>query len=206
MKIVTNIKLIKRNAAIGKYSSISALVILGIGLYITFKLPDKFVYSMGCLLLGFLLSQFGIYFGNRWGRSPRPDQIINKNLKGLGREYTAYHYTTPAPHLLLGPAGAWVILPFHQGGKIIFRESQTHGVAQKRGDFVLGKAQLVCPDIQELTTDSQAGKRQRWIVAGQDRQVHRGRQVLQEVQQHFHDRFRMEHVEIVQDQHERIRT
>jgi hypothetical protein len=38
---------------------------------------------MGCLLLGFLLSQFGIYFGNRWGRNPRPDQVINKNLKGF---------------------------------------------------------------------------------------------------------------------------
>jgi hypothetical protein len=42
MKIVTNSKLIRRNAAIGKYSSIVALVILGIGLYITFKMPDKF--------------------------------------------------------------------------------------------------------------------------------------------------------------------
>src|SRR5512137_2765006 len=98
MKIVTNSKLIKRNATIGKYSSIAALVILGIGLYITFKLPEKFAYSMGCLLVGFLLSQFGIYFGNRWGRNPRPDQIINKCLKGLGREYTIYHYITPASH------------------------------------------------------------------------------------------------------------
>ena len=120
MKIVTNTKLIKRNSTIGKYSSIGALVILGIGLYITFKYPDKFIYSMGCLLLGFLLSQFGIYFGNRWGRNPRPDQLINKNLKGLGREYSLYHYSTPASHLLLGPPGAWVILPYHQGGNIIY--------------------------------------------------------------------------------------
>lgn len=120
MKIVTNSKLIKRNATIGKYSSIAALVILGLGLYITFKLPDKFVYSMGCLMVGFLLSQFGIYFGNRWGRNPRPDQIINKCLKGLGREYTIYHYITPASHLFIGPAGVWAIISFHQGGKVIY--------------------------------------------------------------------------------------
>jgi hypothetical protein len=120
MKIVTNSKLIKRNAIIGKYSSIAALVILGIGLYITFKLPEKFAYSMGCLLVGFLLSQFGIYFGNRWGRNPRPDQIINKSLKGLGREYTIYHYISPASHLLIGPAGVLTILPFQQGGRIIY--------------------------------------------------------------------------------------
>lgn len=120
MKIVTNSKLIKRNATIGKFTSIGALVILGIGLYITFKYPDKFALSMGCLLVGFLLSQFGIYFGNRWGRVPRPDQVINKNLKGMGREYTIYHFATPASHLLLGPAGVWTILLFHPGGKISY--------------------------------------------------------------------------------------
>lgn len=120
MKIVTNNKLIKRNASIGKFTSIGALVVLGLGLYITFKYPDKFIFSMGCLLAGFFLSQFGIYFGNRWGRSPRPDQVINKNLKGLGREYTVYHYTTPAAHLLVGPAGIWTLHPFHQGGKITY--------------------------------------------------------------------------------------
>lgn len=120
MKIVTNTKLIKRNAAIGKYTSIAALVILGIGLYITFKMPDKFAYSLGCLMAGFLLSQFGIYFGNRWGRSPRPDEIINKNMKGLGRDYTVYHFTTPASHLLVGPAGVWTVMPYYQGGTIIY--------------------------------------------------------------------------------------
>ncbi len=120
MKIITNTKLIKRNAAIGKYSSIVALVILGVGLFITFKLPEKFAYSMICLLAGFLLSQIGIYFGNRWGRSPRPDELINKNMKGLGREYNVYHYVTPASHLLVGPAGVWTLLPLYQGGQIIF--------------------------------------------------------------------------------------
>ena len=50
MKVVTNTKLIKRNAKIGQYTSVGALVILGIGLYISFKMPDKFVYSLGCLV------------------------------------------------------------------------------------------------------------------------------------------------------------
>ena len=120
MKIITNTKLIKRNTKIGQYLTIIALVTLGAGLYITFKMPDKFVLSMGCLLVGFFLSQIGMYYGNRWGRSPRPDEIIDKNMKGLGREYTIYHYTTPASHFLTGPAGLWVIMPYYQGGKIIF--------------------------------------------------------------------------------------
>jgi hypothetical protein len=88
MKIVTNLKLIKRNAKIGQYTSLGALVVLGIGLYITFKYPTLFAYSLAALLIGFFMSQLGINFTNRWGRNPRPDDVIDKSLKGLGREFT----------------------------------------------------------------------------------------------------------------------
>jgi hypothetical protein len=151
MKIVTNTKLIKRNAAIGKYTSIGALVILGIGLYITFKMPDKFAYSMVCLLAGFFLSQIGIYYGNRWGRSPRPDEIINKNMKGMGREYTVYHFVTPASHLLVGPAGIWTILPFYQGGTIIYdgKRWRTKGGGFARSYLRLfGQENIGRPDLE----------------------------------------------------------
>lgn len=151
MKIVTNSKLIKRNATIGKYTSIAALVVLGIGLYITFKMPDRFAYSMGCLLAGFILSQIGIYFGNRWGRTPRPDQIINKNLKGMGREYTVYHYITPASHLLIGPAGAWTLMPFYQGGKISYdgKRWRTKGGGFARSYLrIFGQENIGRPDLE----------------------------------------------------------
>jgi hypothetical protein len=133
MKSVTNQKLIKRNARIGQITSIGALVILGVGLFITFKYPDKFVYSLGALLLGFILSQVGIFFGNRWGRSPRPDEIINKSLKGFGREFTVYHYVTPTSHLLVGPAGIWTLLPLHQSGTITYEKKRWR---VKGGGFV----------------------------------------------------------------------
>ena len=70
MKIISNDKLIKRNATIGQVTSLSSLVILGIGMYISFKSPEYFNISIGALLVGFILSQVGIYFGNRWGRRP----------------------------------------------------------------------------------------------------------------------------------------
>jgi hypothetical protein len=124
MKVVTNTKLIKRNAKIGQFTSIGALVVLGIGLYISFKMPDKFAYSLGALLLGFFMSQVGMYYGNRWGRSPRPDELIDKGLKGLGREYTVYHYTTAASHLLVGPAGIWTLMPYYQSGKIVYEKKR----------------------------------------------------------------------------------
>ncbi len=154
MKSVSNKKLIQRNARIGQYTSIFALVILGIGLFITFKMPDKFGYSLAALLIGFFLSQVGIYYGNRWGRRPRPDEIINKSLKGLGREYTIYHYVTPSRHLLVGPAGIWVLLPYSQNGTISFEKKRWR---LKGGGFVqsylriFGQEGIGRPDIEAST-------------------------------------------------------
>jgi len=151
MKIVTNQKLIKRNARIGQITSIAALVILAIGMYITFKMPDKVAYSLSALLLGFFLSQMGIYYGNRWGRSPRPDELLDRGLKGLGREYTIYHYVTPASHLLAGPAGIWTLLPYHQGGAITYEKKRWRA---KGGGFVqsylriFGQENLGRPDLE----------------------------------------------------------
>jgi hypothetical protein len=124
MKIVTNSKLIARNSKIGKYASLVSLGILGVGLYISFTKPDKFIYSLAALALGFILSQVGMYYGNRWGRSPRPDEVIDKGLKGLSREFIIYHYVTPVSHLLVGPAGVWIIHPFHQSGSIVYEKGK----------------------------------------------------------------------------------
>jgi len=120
MKSVTNTKLIQRNAKIGQYTSLGALVVLGLGLFITFKYPDKFEYSLAALLVGFLMSQVGIHYTNKWGHNPRPDEVVDKSLKGLGREFTVYHYVTPVSHLLIGPAGVWTIMPNFQGGIIAY--------------------------------------------------------------------------------------
>jgi len=161
MKVVTNTKLIKRNSKIGQFTSIGALVILGIGLYISFKMPDKFAYSLGALLLGFFMSQIGMYYGNRWGRSPRPDELIDKNLKGLGREYTVYHYSTPASHLLVGPAGVWTLMPYYQSGTIIYANKRWKS---KGGGFMqsylrlFGQENMGRPEI-ESDSEIQATKR-----------------------------------------------
>jgi hypothetical protein len=161
MKVVTNTKLIKRNAKIGQFTSIGALVILGVGLYISFKMPAKFIYSLGALLLGFFLSQVGMYYGNRWGRSPRPDELIDKGLKGLGRDYTIYHYVTTAAHLLIGPAGVWTLMPYHQSGVITYEKKRWKS---KGGGFLqsylrlFGQENMGRPEI-ESESEIQATKR-----------------------------------------------
>ena len=124
MKIIKNEKLIKRNSKIGQYTSLGALGVLGVGMYISFTRPELFVWAVGALLLGFTLTQVGMYFGNRWGRSPRPDEKLDSGLKGLHKEFNIYHWTTPVAHLLVGPAGIWVLLPYHQRGQVTYRKDR----------------------------------------------------------------------------------
>ncbi len=150
MKIVSNNKLIRRNKKIGNFTTIGSLVILGLGLYISFttQSADAFTWSLVCLLLGFLLSQVGIFFGNRWGRSPRPDELLNSSLKGLDDKYTLYHYMTKVSHLLIGPAGIWVLLPYQQQGSITYNPQKMRW-NQKGGNFYMklfGQEGLGRPD------------------------------------------------------------
>jgi hypothetical protein len=161
MKIVINSRLVSRNAKIGQYTSVAALAILGVGVYITFKMQDKFTLSIICLLAGFLLSQIGMHYGNRWGRRPRGDEVINKSLKGLGREYTIYHYVTPVYHLLVGPAGAWIIMPYYQAGTVSYQRGRYRltggGFAQGYLRF-FGSEGLGRPDL-EAEADIESVKR-----------------------------------------------
>jgi Flp pilus assembly secretin CpaC len=76
------------------------------------------------LLLGFTLTQIGMYMGNKFGRSPRPDEKLDAGLKGLQNEFVMYHYTTPVSHLLVGPAGIWVVMPYHQRGQVAFKKNR----------------------------------------------------------------------------------
>ena len=124
MKIIKNENLIKRNGRIGQWTSLGALGVLGIGMYISFQRPDLFVYSIAALIAGFAMTQVGMYFSNRWGRSPRPDEQLDAALKGLPGDMTIYHYVSPVSHLLIGPAGLWILHPYHQRGKVTYYKNR----------------------------------------------------------------------------------
>lgn len=122
MIIVRNEKLVTRNNRIGKYSGVISIIVLAAGVYLTIRYKDQFTYSLFALVIGFTLSQIGIFYANRFGRSPRPDEELDAALKGLDDQYVLYHYQSPISHLLVGPAGIWMLLPFNQKGKIIYTE------------------------------------------------------------------------------------
>jgi len=150
MKIIKNEKLIERNGKIGQWTSLAALGVLGLGMYISFAKPELFSYSVICLVIGFIMTQVGMYMGSRWGKSPRPDEQLDAGLKGLHSEFHMYHYTSPVSHLLVGPSGAWVILPYHQRGKISYEKNRWK---MRGGGFlqsymrVFGQENLGRPDL-----------------------------------------------------------
>lgn len=157
MKIVSNDKLINRNKKIGQYTTMAALVILAIGLYYSFVQPEKITITFGALLFGFLLTQVGVFYGNRWGRSPRPDELLTAGMKGLEEKYTLYHYTAGVAHLLAGPTGLWALVTNSAGGKITYDEQRSR-FRQKGGNMYMkifgsdsiGKPEL---DVQYAISD-----------------------------------------------------
>ena len=151
MKIIKNEKLIQRNGKIGQAVSLGALIVLGIGMYISFSKPEWITYSVICLILGFIMSQVGMFMGGRWGRSPRPDEKLDTALKGLHSDFNIYHYSSPVNHLLVGPSGAWVLLPYHQRGKISYEKNRWK---MRGGGFlqsymrIFGQEGLGRPDLE----------------------------------------------------------
>ncbi len=134
MNIISNERLIKRNQRIAQITGLAGLAVLFIGMYVLFRSPEQFTIIWGTIIAGFILSQVGIYFTNRYGRSPRPDQKLDAALKGLNDTYTIYHYRTPTAHLLIGPAGVWVMMPRYQRGTITYSKGRFR---QKGGGIML---------------------------------------------------------------------
>ncbi len=123
MKIIRNEKIIKRNARIGSIANLLGLGIMIAGFLYAWQgnqTTEVGIWLWVALLVGFGATQIGIYFTNRFGRKPRLDEQLDQSLKGLSGDFTLYHYSAPASHLLVGPAGIWVLMPFYQVGTFSF--------------------------------------------------------------------------------------
>ena len=138
MKISNNYQLIKRNKRISQIVLYTALALLVIGLIWSFTGADITQYTMAYIILipAYILVQVSIYLANKWGRSPRPDEIIEQSLKGLNDQYTLYNYNTGVSHLLVGPAGIWIIKPYHQFGTITFNPKKNQYEQKGGANFI----------------------------------------------------------------------
>ncbi len=62
--------------------------------------------------------------------------MITRSLKGLGEEFSLFHYIADVPHLLAGPNGLWAIIPYQVKGKVIYDKSRNKWKLKKKGNFL----------------------------------------------------------------------
>jgi hypothetical protein len=148
MNIYRNEKLIKRNARIAQIGLVVTLAILVGGMLLAFQRPEEILLSYGILIVGFILFQITVYFQNRWGRKPRPDMMLDAALKGLDKRNSLYHYLSPVNHLLVGPNGIWVLLPFYQRGTIRFENGRYKQTGRSLYWKIFGQEGLGRPELE----------------------------------------------------------
>jgi hypothetical protein len=71
------------------------------------------------MVAGLILVNVGAAYGGKWLRDPRPDQVLDKALKGLNHGSRLYNYLLPVDHVLLSSAGLFVLTLKTQDGQII---------------------------------------------------------------------------------------
>ncbi len=126
MIIIRDDKKITRYRTIGQVASFAGMAALIGGMVLIFVGDPRtvFYWQLAALLVGWMLSQVGIYFAQRYVRRPRPDQVLDEALEKVGRDGRIYHYILPAPHVLLLPSGIIVIVAKYQGGKISVQDDK----------------------------------------------------------------------------------
>jgi hypothetical protein len=160
MRVSTNEKMIKRRRQLGTYASLIGLGVLALGMVASFKLQYIWL-SLAALLVGFILAQYGNYNLRRWGRAPRPDQVLQEALKGFDDRYHFYAWTLPTAFVLLSPQGVYSFTTRDQTGQITATGSQW------RSKFSLGRVLLAFAQegLGNPTAEAQdqAGRLTSWI-------------------------------------------
>ncbi|BBB48506.1 hypothetical protein [Pelolinea submarina] len=156
MKIYNNQKLIKKRKILSQVILYFSMAMLTLGFLWSLSDSNKsqLTYAYLILIPAYLLVQVSIYMANKWGRSPRPDEIVASSLKGLNNQYTLYNYMTDVPHLLIGPAGVYLILPYYHSGTISYNtEKQRYQQKGGPGFFTRTFAQEGIPSIEKEDKD-----------------------------------------------------
>lgn len=145
MKVYRNLSVIRSKEKRGRQITLAGLLILFIGLLSSFvptwfpptePAENQFIrfiqynwpyISFGALALGFIASNIGSYYINRFAprRWPntkqiaRPDEVFERSLKGFDNKYSLFLWSLPqSNYLLVGPPGVFVFNVKGDKGKV----------------------------------------------------------------------------------------
>jgi hypothetical protein len=129
MRIETNERLVKRNKQIGTYLFLFSMAVLVGGFILANgslfniegleSISDALYLTIMPLVLviGMISTFVSVRMTNLWFRVPRPENLIEQSLKGLGKKGALYNYFHfPARHVLIAPQGVFAIVTRYQDG------------------------------------------------------------------------------------------
>ena len=138
MQQYINDRLVSRNRRLSRGMMFGGLGLSILAVIITFTQPALIVVAFALILSGGIISQIGTAIHNRFGRSPRVDEVIDFSLKGLDDRHAVFHYLMGTNHALFTPNGVFAVIPMLEKGSIEYR-----GVGWKhqpeKGRFSFGK-------------------------------------------------------------------
>ncbi|GIV75644.1 hypothetical protein FKZ61_000010 [Litorilinea aerophila] len=144
MRSYRNLREIKRKETLGRRLSLLGLGILFIGLMASFvpnwyppdqEAPNAFArflqenwawISFAALPLGFIAASVGSYFINRFARRrwpgsgliARPDEVLERSMKGFDDKYAYFAWSLPANYVVAGPCGLVVFAVRGDRGRV----------------------------------------------------------------------------------------
>jgi hypothetical protein len=119
MKITSNEKEIDKNTKIGFWSVLVSYPILTWAAILFLISEENLKTSFPMMLIGVILFQIGRTF-RPWGRGAHSQ--FNKALGKLGKEYHIFHFRKNISHLLVGPAGIWLLVPHYSKEDVKYHE------------------------------------------------------------------------------------
>lgn len=118
MRVIVNEPLVAKRSTWGR--RIMSVGFLALILAVVLSLKRETVLpAYGLMVAGLVFVNAGAVVGGKWMRSPRPDQILDKALKGLNHGSRLYNYLLPVDHVLLSSVGLFVLTLKTQDGQII---------------------------------------------------------------------------------------
>lgn len=182
MRIYVNEQYVSQRAKWGRRASLIGLVVLAIGMLAAFS-PNwimrwqaegnpmahspfvQWLYNGGwfsitmmSLVIGFILGQIGNTTIRRFVRSPRPDQIVAKALKGFDDRNRFYAWATPGDMVFAGPAGIYAIALSDATGPITIVNDRIRRPFRWRRLFLFGQDNPGQPTLEVQLLAEKLGK------------------------------------------------
>ena len=125
MKTFIDRKKVGTRAELSNLASIGGLVLLLASVLLPLFLPKAANFSFLLMVVGLGTAMVGIFYANRWVRKPRPEERLDKALKGLADSYHLYHYPLfPPDHLLLTPNGVVILETIGLAGSFSYKDGK----------------------------------------------------------------------------------